>query len=28
VVDHYNRAHGLGLDDVEKGALVEYVKSL
>jgi cytochrome c peroxidase len=28
VVDHYNQAHVLGLDDSEKGALVEYLKSL
>jgi hypothetical protein len=28
VVEHYDRVHGLGLDDGEKDELVEYVKSL
>jgi mono/diheme cytochrome c family protein len=28
VVEHYNQVHSLGLDDSDKDALVEYVKSL
>jgi cytochrome c peroxidase len=28
VVDHYNQAHALGLNEGEKHAIVEYLKSL